>query len=122
MISFKFQIILILGALFCFFALINLIRKYKLELRYSLLWMVVMLLVLVLAINPHLVVWISRGMGVEMPVNAVFFLTIFGLIVIVFSLTITVSRLTTKIKELSQQVGIMQHHLNEMRQQDQQKS
>ncbi|MGG0823299.1 DUF2304 domain-containing protein [Paenibacillus turicensis] len=122
MISFKFQIILIVGALFCFFALINLIRKYKLELRYSLLWMIVMLLILVLAIDPHLVGWVSKGMGVELPVNAVFFLTIFGLTVIVFSLTVTVSKLTTKIKELSQQLGIMQHHLNELKQHEQHKS
>lgn len=117
MISIKFQIILIVGALFCFFTLINLIRKYKLELRYSLLWMMVMLLILVLAVDPHLVGWISRAMGVELPVNAVFFLTIFGLIVIVFSLTVTVSKLTTKIKELSQQIGLMQYDLNELKQQ-----
>jgi hypothetical protein len=117
MISIKFQIILIVGALFCFFALINLIRRYKLELRYSLLWMMVMLLILILAVNPHLVGWISRAMGVELPVNAVFFLTIFGLIVIVFFLTVTVSKLTTKIKELSQQLGIMQYDLNELKQQ-----
>jgi predicted Holliday junction resolvase-like endonuclease len=56
-------------------------------------------------------------MGVELPVNAVFFLTIFGLIVIVFFLTVTVSKLTTKIKELSQQLGIMQYDLNELKQQ-----
>lgn len=115
MISFKFQIILIVGALFCFFALINLIRKYKLELRYSLLWMIVMLLILFLAVDPHLVGWVSQAMGVELPVNALFFLTIFGLILIVFSLTVTVSKLTTKIKELSQQLGIMQHNLNELK-------
>lgn len=111
MISIRLQICLIIGSIICFLVLVNLIRKYRMELRYSMLWILIMVLILFLSIFPNSIHFVSNLMGIELPVNALFFLTIFGLIVIMFSLTLEVSKMNMKIKELSQELGLTKHAL-----------
>ncbi|CCI71307.1 hypothetical protein PPM_4500 [Paenibacillus polymyxa M1] len=115
MISIKLQFILIAGALICFLVLLNLLRKYRMELKYSMLWIIAMIVVLILSFFPSLFNYVSRIMGIEVPVNALFLLAIFGIFVIMFSLTIEVSKSTIKIKELSQELGLVKHELNKIR-------
>ncbi|KHF35108.1 hypothetical protein CM49_02695 [Paenibacillus sp. P1XP2] len=111
MISIRLQICLIIGSIICFLVLVNLIKKYRMELRYSMLWILIMVLILFLSIFPNSIHFVSNLMGIELPVNALFFLTIFGLIVIMFSLTLEVSKMNMKIKELSQELGLTKHAL-----------
>lgn len=118
MVSLKLQIILLLGSLVGFFILINLIRKYTLELKYSILWFIVTILSIILSIFPKLFTYISHIMGIELPVNALFLLTLLGTIMIMFSLTLEVSKSTIKIKELSQEVGILRYELEKMKEHD----
>ncbi|MDQ1235817.1 hypothetical protein QE450_003315 [Paenibacillus sp. SORGH_AS306] len=118
MVSLKLQIILLLGSLVGFFILINLIRKYTLELKYSILWFIVTILSIILAIFPKLFTYISHIMGIELPVNALFLLTLLGTIMIMFSLTLEVSKSTIKIKELSQEIGILRYELEKMKEKD----
>lgn len=118
MVSLKLQIILLLGSLVGFFILINLIRKYTLELKYSILWFIVTILSIILSIFPKLFTYISHIMGIELPVNALFLLTLLGTIMIMFSLTLEVSKSTIKIKELSQEVGILRYELEKLKEQD----
>lgn len=121
MVSLKLQIILLLGSVVGFFVLINLIRKYTLELKYSILWFVVTIVSIILSMFPKLFTYISHIMGIELPVNALFLLTLLGIIMIMFSLTLEVSKSTIKIKELSQEVGILRYELEKMKEQGQSK-
>ncbi|KAF6634919.1 DUF2304 domain-containing protein [Paenibacillus polymyxa] len=114
MISFKLQIILLIGAIISFFLVVNLIKVYKLELKYSMLWLIVMVIIILLSIFPKSFSFISNIMGIELPVNALYLLTISGVIVIMFSLTLEVSKSTIKIKELSQEIGLLKHDLEKL--------
>ncbi|GGD87515.1 DUF2304 domain-containing protein [Paenibacillus nasutitermitis] len=114
MITLKLQILLFSGSIVCFFVLVNLIRKYRLELKYSMLWLFIMLVVLILSVFPNAFVLISNVMGIEMPVNALFLLVSFILILIMFSLTATVSRSTIKIKEMSQEIGLLKYQIEQL--------
>ena len=107
MISLKLQLILIIVSVICAVLLINLIRKYRLELKYTLLWLAMMVIVLVLSIFPGLISSIANLIGIELPVNALFLLVSFSAMVILFSMTVTTSKSTTKLKELTQEVGLL---------------
>lgn len=115
MISFKLQVILFIGSILCFALVINMIRKYRVELKYSMLWLCVMLIVLVLSIFPNSFETIATLMGIELPVNALFLLSNFGIALIVFSLTIVTSKSTVKLKELTQEVGLLKLEIEEMK-------
>lgn len=74
-----------------------------------------MFFVLVLSIFPRLFEVIASLMGIELPVNALFFLSIFGINLILFSLTLVISRSTIKLKELSQEVGLLKYEMEELK-------
>ncbi|MWC27300.1 DUF2304 domain-containing protein [Paenibacillus sp. MMS18-CY102] len=115
MISLKLQLILLVISILCFLVIINMIRKYKLELKYTLLWLLISLVMIILAVFPKLYTFISHAMGIELPVNALFLSTIFCAFVIIFYLTVTVSRSSTKIKELSQELGLLKYEVDELK-------
>ncbi|MGE7825119.1 DUF2304 domain-containing protein [Paenibacillus sp. NPDC093718] len=115
MISYRLQFLLVLGSILCLIILLNLIRKYKLELRYSMLWLVLITFVTVLSIFPKSFVIISEAMGIELAVNALFLLAIFSLYTIIFSLTLTLSKSVNKIQSLSQELGLLKHEINELK-------
>ena len=95
--------------------LLNLIRKYKLELKYTLLWLIVMLIIVFLSIFPKGFSIVSQLMGIELPVNALYLLAFFCSFAILFSLTMTISNSTTKIKELSQQIGLLKYEIEQLK-------
>lgn len=115
MISYRLQFLLVLGSILCLIFLLNLIRKYKLELRYSMLWLVLITFVTTLSLFPKSFVIISEAMGIELAVNALFLLAIFALYIIIFSLTLTLSKSVNKIQSLSQELGLLKQEINELK-------
>jgi len=115
MITFKLQALLLIGSISSLGLLVNMIRKYKLELKYTLLWLFIMLVVLLLSVFPRIFSVISRMMGIEVPVNALFLLCITCLFMILFSLTVALSRTTMRVKQLSQQFGLLKFELEELK-------
>lgn len=106
MISLKLQVLLVLISLISLVLLINMIVKYKLELKYSLLWILFNIITIVFATFPSIPEVLSVWLGFEKPVNAVFLFGILISLIIIFSLTITISNTQNKLKQLSQELGI----------------
>lgn len=115
MITLKLQFILLTGSLACLIILINMIRRYKLELKYTLLWLIMMSIVLLLSVFPGSFSVISSLMGITLPVNGLYLVAIFCIFLILFSLTASVSRATNKIKELSQELGMLKHEFEKLK-------
>lgn len=111
MISLRLQFLLFVGSILFSGMLLNMIRRYRIELKYTLLWLAIMFTVTLCSVFPSIVIFTSKLMGIELPVNALFLVSIFGILLILFSLTIAVSRFTNKIKELSQELGIVKTEL-----------
>jgi len=103
----KIQIIIAIGILFALGVIINMIRRKKLELRYALVWLVVGVSILVLDGFPELIVWLSTAMGIESPVNMLFFFGFCFALVIIFVLTMALSRMSIRIKELAQEIALI---------------
>lgn len=102
----KLQIIIAVGVVIALVAIINMIRKKNLELRYALAWLGVGVGILILDLCPGLVSWISVQLGIVSPVNTLFFLGFCFSLVIIFVLTVAISRLSVRVKELSQELAL----------------
>lgn len=117
MIPLRLQLMLILLSLLCLFALISMILKHKLELKYSLLWIMLNLVTLAISVFPGIVESITEWIAIEKPVNTIFLFGILTTLVILFSITVAISTSYTKIKDISQELGIFKNELMNIKKQ-----
>lgn len=87
---------------------LRLVSAGKLQLKYSLLWMLLSIILMVCAIFPELVYVFSGCFGFQSPSNFVFLVSIVGLIGICLSLTVIVSWQARDIRFLLQKVTLME--------------
>lgn len=115
MISFKLQFILLIATIFLFAFLIKRLREYKLELKYSLLWIIICFLSVIVAISPQILSVFSEIIGIETPVNTLFLFAITATLVIQYSFTLNISKLASRTKELSQELGILKNEVKNLK-------
>ena len=113
MMTRRFQIILIVGIVLILLFILNMIRKRKLELKYSLVWLIVLGVLLVLACMPEKLNDIANALGIYSPINMIFFFGFVFSLAIIFVLTVTVSRLSARIRRLAQIVAMMNRYMGE---------
>lgn len=115
-----FQGLLIAGAVLMTYYIMRRIRQSKLQIEYSIFWIVFAEILLVFSIFPFLVVMMTRLIGIELPVNFIFLFFILILILKAFFQTIETSALENKLKNLTQRLAIeekeRQAELAEMKQ------
>ena len=73
MMTVKLQIVVGLAILFILAILINMIRRRSLELKYALVWMLVLTALFVFDCAPALLNVVSGFLGIYAPVNMIFF-------------------------------------------------
>ena len=94
-------------------AVIELVRKNKLQERYSLLWIFMSAVLLILSSTPVIINTIAVWLDIKNPPSLLF---LFGLVyLLVYSLHITtvVSRQSEKITRLAQEVSILKQKIEE---------
>ena len=85
------------------------INRKKLNIQYSLPWIVISIGVLVIAIFPGLVEWACSVMEIEKPVNLVFLLAICAVLLLTYHHEKVISRQTNQIRRLSQMLSIQEY-------------
>ncbi len=108
------HISLIVAVLIYFIVLFMMLRKNKLSLKYSLLWMLTGVIMAVFVIFPGLLDVIAGFFGVHTPTNALFAILIFCLIILLISLTSIVSAQTKRITTLIQEVAVNDKAIREL--------
>ena len=78
------------------------IRKAKMRVDDSLFWIIFASLGIVLSIFPGILIWFAGLFGIISPVNFLFLVLLFILIIRNFSLTVKVSQLQMKLNRLGQ--------------------
>lgn len=89
---------LFIGIVFYFSIIIYFLKRKALTLKYTILWIVSGIMMLILVIFPNLIKSISLILGIINPVNTVFLIVIFFLLVILMSITSIVSIQNEKVK------------------------
>lgn len=116
MMTVKLQVVIALAILVVFAILVNMIRRRSLELKYSLVWMMVLCALFVFACAPKLLIVVSDFLGIYAPVNMIFFLGFCFSLIIIFSLTVALSRLSNSIRTLDQIIALNEKRLHELEQ------
>jgi len=102
-------------AVICYFIIILFyLKRKRLELKYTLIWILAGLIMGVMIFFPGLLIWFVRTMGVESDMNGFFVLCFAFIIAILMMLTSIVSRQTMKIKILIQEMSIMDKRIREL--------
>lgn len=115
----KFRVILAIVVIVAFYYMFRLIIKGMLQLKYSLLWMVLGIILLILALFPWLLDYTSKFIGVFSPTNALFFFGFAFTLPVIFSLSMAISKLSTKIKDLAQELALLNNRLKELEKNEQ---
>lgn len=113
MIETRLQLFLMVISLTFLIYIFSLVRKEKLELKYTLAWCLMGLVLVMIAVQPQIVEIIAELLGVGLPVNAVFLLGIFCILVILLTLTVAISRTSIRTKRLIQELAILKFEINE---------
>lgn len=94
--------ICIAGFIYLFYKM----RTKRVDVKYTLPWLLLDLLMLVIAAFPQIPLWTCRLLGIQMVSNAIFFAALLFLLVIVYILSRTISRLNNEIRELAQRIAV----------------
>ena len=114
MISVKFQFIVLVALVVYYIVLFHMLKKKRLSLRYTLLWLFSGVIMLVFALFPTFLTWLAVALGIAMPTNALFSIVLFCMIMLLISLTAIVSKQTEQIKRLSQSVALLEKRVREI--------
>ena len=108
------RIFLLCCILVFFISILLLLRNRKLNLKYTLLWLLSAIVLLIVTIFPQIIYFLSDLIGVQTPINLVFIFTGMFSILIILSLTVIVSKLNKKITDLTQSIALLEKRVRDI--------
>ena len=88
----------------------ELVRKRKLREEYSWLWIMVGSVIMILALWPALLQNLTHWLGIELPVNTVFFFGLMFMVFINLHFSVKISDLTDQVKRLTQELALREEN------------
>jgi hypothetical protein len=110
----RLQIVAIAGALGLLVFVLELVRRRALMERYALLWLGSSIVILVLAIWDEALGMIARQLGILSAPNALFFVAIAFILLLLLHFSAAMSRLADQSKVLAQRQAILEQRLSEV--------
>ncbi|MDT7728773.1 MAG: hypothetical protein QOI21_5349 [Actinomycetota bacterium] len=112
-------LVAILGSLLILIGIVELLRRRQLSEKYAVLWLVTGLVMLVLTVFPGLLTGLSNLVGIQVPTNLLFFVSIVFTIGVSLHQSWELSRLEDETRKLAEDLAILRL---DMEQRTQQKS
>lgn len=113
-ISLVFRLALLIGSITYLFIILLMLKRKKLTVRYSIIWLLSGSVFLIFAVFPYTVLVLRDLLKMEMPVNVVFMLAIAFMLLLLLSLSSTVSTLSEKQKRLTQTLALLEKRVREL--------
>ena len=107
--SVALRILLIVVSVMNTLNILRRIRKSKLQIDYSIFWLLFSMVLIVISVFPQIVIKLAQLIGFQSPANMVFLLVIFALMFKSFQSTLEISQLQYKIEELTQKIALEEH-------------
>ncbi len=107
---------LFLGAAVFLAAILWLLKKGRLTVRYSIIWLMAGGALLLFAVFPYIVLVLRDWLNMEMPVNVVFTLVLAFVLLLLLSLSTIVSGFAEKLKRLAQENALLEKRVRELEQ------
>lgn len=115
--STRLQICLLMFLIIIMLILISELRKKSIDIRYSLSWLLLDVVLIIFVIFPNSLAYISQLIGIATPVNMLFVLGFILAMVVIYTLTVAVSKLSDNVRQLSQHIALNNHEEKENEQQ-----
>lgn len=115
MMTWRIRIAVILILFIGLVAIVNLIRKRSLELKYALTWLFLGAALLLVVLVPGLLDMFSAALGIYNPMNMVFFLGFLFSIVVIFVLTMSISNNSNRVRKMAQKIALNEYRSNKNR-------
>ena len=116
MMTVKLQVTILLALFIALISIVNMIRRKNLELVYALSWLFVLAAVAVFALFPRFMVVMAHFLGIDSPVNMIFFLGFCFSLVIIYTLTVSLSRMSIRIRKLTQIIALNEDRIKALEQ------
>ncbi len=100
------RLMLIVGSLITSGFMLYKIRKSKVQIEDSIFWLLFSAIMLLLSLFPQIAFYFSSMLGFEAPINFIYLVIIFIIIVHQFWLTIRISQTNNRLKEVIQRKAI----------------
>lgn len=104
----RLQLLLVILVLITLTLVLRRVRTKKLLLQYTLSWISLLFVLLIVSLFPNILEVFSHMFGIAAPVNMVFFLGFCFALIIIFGLTQAVSKMSQQIKDLTQKIALME--------------
>ena len=104
----RIQIVAIFAAALLLLGVLELVRQRRLLERYALGWMFVAVVLLVLAVWNQALTKLADVVGIATPSNALFFVAVGAIILLLLHFSVAVSRLQDQAKILAQRVALIE--------------
>lgn len=105
---------LIAGLIFYFILILIFLKNRALTLKYTLLWILAGIVMLVMTIFPHLLFEITGLLGIQSGMNGLYIICIAFIIAILMALTSIVSKQKSKLKTLTQEMAILEKRVRDI--------
>ena len=110
----KLRIFLAIGVVIYFVLLVIMLKRRRIILKYTLMWMLAGLVLVVFLLWPRLVFNTSALIGISNPVNAVFLLFAACVLLLLLSLTSIVSQFNRTNRETIQALALLEKRVREL--------
>ncbi|MEW6457433.1 MAG: DUF2304 domain-containing protein [Acidobacteriota bacterium] len=108
---FRIQILAIIGSIFLIIFVFELIRRKRLREEFSILWLGMGIIFLVISLFRKLLDKFSYFVGIGYPPAALFLILIMGLMIILIHFSVAISELKESNKKLIQELGLLKMEL-----------
>jgi hypothetical protein len=113
----RVQIVAIVGALVLLSVVLEMVRRRRLLERYALLWLFSAVVILGLAVWRGALEQVAHAVGIYSPPNALFFVAMAFILVLLLHFSAAVSRLADQSKVLAQRQAILEEQLRDLQRQ-----
>lgn len=110
----RLQIVSVLGAGALLLIVLELVRRRRLLERYALVWLASAAVILALAIFAGSLGWLAELFGIQSGPNALFFVALGFILLLLLNFSVAVSRLTDQSKILAQRQAILEERVREL--------
>ena len=105
--SITLRVALIIITLIYMFLILRSIRNKKVNVSFTIFWIITGILLIISTIVPNMIEWISSKLGFEAPSNMLFCLAIFISFYLIFNLTVIISQENKKNTLLVQEISLL---------------
>ena len=114
MIPIRLKVTMLFVIALFFIGVLGLLKRHRLQLRYTLLWLFCALILFLLILFPQAMTWIGTMVGIQTTMNTLYTFLIGFLIILCLSLTSIVSIQKKEIKTLDQNIALNERRIRSL--------